>query len=71
MSNVKQLAPLFSCSDTTSAKPYCLDNKMFVYGYKNRFLDIFPWPNYVSSVLYYIWLNTVIVMMLLTCQESG
>ena len=38
----------------TNAILHCglTSKKVLVYAYNNRFLDIFPWPNYFSSALY-------------------
>ena len=63
-SGVKQLASFsvvlhWSPNDATSVKqlPYCLKKIFFLY--KNRILDIFPWPNFFQAYCTHIWLNTV------------
>ena len=41
----------WSPNDTTGAKqlPYYLEKNILMYAYKNRFLEIFPWPNFCLS----------------------
>ena len=45
---VKQLAPFFNYLFIYLHLPYCLEKMLFVYVYKNRFPDVFPWPNFLS-----------------------
>ena len=58
-SDIAQLPPFSivlhrSPNDTNSVKqlPYYLKTTLLLYADKNRFFDIFPWPNVLSSVVY-------------------
>ena len=56
----------WSPNDTTSVKPlpYCLEKQILVYAYKNRFLEIFPWPNFFQA---YCRSNVIIIKTLQSC----
>ena len=46
----KQIKQLPYCLEKQIKQlPYCLEKQTLVYVYKNRFLDIVPWPNFFSQ----------------------
>ena len=41
-----------------------------MYAYKNRFLYVFSWPNFFSSILMLIWSNKVYIVFLLYHKKN-